>query len=60
LTIHGLTNVDCRFGAIITRESPILDGQRRHLQLDRFVEELLDPARTVEERKLRMEVEVDE
>ena len=36
------------------------DGQRRHLQLDRAVEQLLDPARAVEQRVLRVQMQVDE
>ena len=36
------------------------DRHRRHLQLDRLVEQLLDPARAVEQRELGVEVEVDE
>ena len=36
------------------------DRHRRHLQLDRLVEQLLDPARAVEQRILGVQVEVDE
>ncbi len=36
------------------------DRQRRHLQLDRLVEQLLDPARAVEQRVLGVQVQVDE
>ena len=35
-------------------------GERRHLQLDRFVEQLVDPAGAVEQRELGVEVEMDE
>jgi hypothetical protein len=34
--------------------------QRRHLQLDRFVQELVDAAGAVEQRELGMKVKVDE
>ena len=36
------------------------DRERRHLQLDRAVEQLLDPAGAVEERILGVQVQVDE
>ena len=36
------------------------DGERRHLQLDRAVEQLLDAAGAVEQRVLRVQVKVDE
>src|SRR5258705_9049019 len=36
------------------------DGHRRHLQFDRPVEQLFDPAGAVEERILGMEVKMDE
>ena len=36
------------------------DRERRHLQLDRFVEQLVDAAGAVEERELGVQVEVDE
>ena len=36
------------------------DRERRHLQLDRFVEQLVDAAGAVEQRELGVQVEVDE
>ena len=40
---------------------PVLgDRDRRHLQLDGLVEHLVDPARAVEQRKLGVQVEVNE
>ncbi len=36
------------------------DGERRHAQLLRLVEQLLDAAGAVEQRELRVEVEMDE
>ncbi len=36
------------------------DRHRRHLQLDRFVEQLLDPAGAVEQRVFRVQVQMDE
>ena len=33
---------------------------RRHLQLDRAIQQLLDPAGAVEQRELRVQVEMDE
>ena len=36
------------------------DRDRRHLQLDRLIEQLVDPARAVEQRELGVQVEVDE
>ena len=36
------------------------DGHRRHLQLDRLVEQFFDPARPVEQRVLGVQMEVDE
>jgi hypothetical protein len=36
------------------------DRQRWHLQLDRFVEQLLNAARPVEERELSVQMKVDE
>ena len=35
-------------------------GERRHLQLDRFVEQLVDAAGAVEQRELGVQVEMDE
>jgi hypothetical protein len=40
---------------------PVLgDRQRRHFQLDRFVQQLVDPAGAVEKRELSMKVEMNE
>jgi hypothetical protein len=36
------------------------DRRRRHLQLHHAVEQLLDPARAVEERVLAVQMEMDE
>ena len=36
------------------------DGQRRHLELLRLIEQLVDAARTIEQRELGVEVQVDE
>ena len=36
------------------------DGERRHLQLHRLIEQLVDPAGTVEQRELGMQVKVGE
>jgi hypothetical protein len=36
------------------------DGERRHLELDRFVEQLVDATGAVEERELGVQVEVNE
>ena len=36
------------------------DRKRRHVELDRFVQQLVDAAGAVEERKLRVQVQVDE
>ena len=36
------------------------DRERRHLELDRFIEELVDAAGAVEQRELRMQMEMDE
>ena len=36
------------------------DGNRRHLQLDRLIEHLVDAARAVEQRVLGVQMEVDE
>jgi hypothetical protein len=36
------------------------DRHRRHAQLLRLIEQLLDPARAIEERVFRVEVEMDE
>ncbi len=36
------------------------DGRGRHAELDAAVEQLLDPARAVEQRELRVQVKVDE
>jgi hypothetical protein len=36
------------------------DRQRRHLELDRFVQQLVDPAGAVEKRKLGVKVKVNE
>ena len=36
------------------------DRQRRHLQLDRFVEQLVDAAGAVEQRELGVQMEMDE
>ena len=40
---------------------PVLGhGERRHLQLDRLVEQLVDAARAVEQRELGVQMEMDE
>ena len=36
------------------------DGERRHLQLDRLVEQLVDAARAVEQRELGVQMKMDE
>jgi len=36
------------------------DRKRRHLEPHRFVEQLVDPARAIQQRELRMKVKVDE
>ena len=36
------------------------DGHRRHLQLDRLVEQLLDAAGAVEQRELGVQMKMDE
>jgi glycerol-3-phosphate cytidylyltransferase-like family protein len=36
------------------------DRKRRHLQPHRFVEQLVDPARAIQQRELCMEVKMDE
>ena len=36
------------------------DGERRHLQLHRLIEQLVDPAGTVEQRELGVQVKVGE
>ena len=36
------------------------DGDRRHLQRDRLIEQFVDPARAVEQRELGVEVKVNE
>ena len=36
------------------------DRNRRHLQLDRLIEHLVDPARAVEQRVFGVEVKMDE
>jgi hypothetical protein len=36
------------------------DGNRRHLQLRRLIEQLVDPARAVEQRILGVQMKMDE
>jgi hypothetical protein len=36
------------------------DGDRRHLERDCLIEQLVDPARAVEQRKFGVEMKVDE
>ena len=36
------------------------DRDRRHLQLDRLIEQLVDPARAVEQRELGVQMKMDE